>query len=192
MHRLLIHQWNIQHCVQFLRLCKYWYRYQNSPTQVLCGIIILNVTCYYQLIISTWTICHCTDFVKPTLVLSSHCCFLFQLCIFPSKGVLLMLVPESVKVDTANLQNNVCLMPSLCINTHPTGISHPPSLPLPATLSTLSTLSLFLFYFLFLPPCPLYCLFSHSGSCVPRCLTLSWRASVSSILLESCLGRNRG
>lgn len=127
--------------------------------------------------------------MKLTLVLSSHCCFVFQLCVFPSKGVSLMLVPESVKVDTANLQNNVCLMPSLCINTHPTGVSHPPSLPLPTTLSTLS---LSLFYFLFLSPCPLYCLFFHPGSCVPRCLTLSWRASVSLILLESCPGRNRG
>lgn len=155
MHRLLIHQWNIQHCVQFLRLCKYWYRYQNSPTDVLCGIIILNVTCYYQLIISTWTICHCTDFVKPTLVLSSHCCFLFQLCIFPSKGVLLMLVPESVKVDTANLQNNVCLMPSLCINTHQLVFL---TLPLcPYTLHSLPSLPSLSFSFTFCFSLPVLC-----------------------------------
>lgn len=34
------------------------------------------------------------------------------------------------------------------------------------------------------------CIFP-SGSCVPRCRTPSWRASVSSIPLESCRGRNR-
>lgn len=48
------------------------------------------------------------------------------------------------------------------------------------------------FTFFFNPLYPLPSPFSHSGSCVPRCLTLSWRALVSSILLESCLGRSRG
>lgn len=85
-------------------------------------------------------------------------CFI---CIFSSNGILPMLVPESKEVVIEKLQNNICLMPSLCINTLTWLVfcvihSHPPSLPLHLILfPSISILHCFLKWHV-LSPVPFY------------------------------------
>lgn len=90
---------------------------------------------------------------------SAHCYFWFYLFII--MGILLIFLPDIIRVVTENFQINICLMPSLCINTHPSIFLHlyhplPPScsFPILAVLSFSISLT-FTFPFSLYSPSPL-------------------------------------